>query len=244
MLVWGFVRRFHTAKSYGFVDAGDGKGDILLHLNELRAFGVPSVAEGARVLVRVETTARGRQAVEVCDFRPPATTATPPGAGPLEPARVRWFDQVMGYGFVNVFGRPGDVFLHMATLREWGFGAIPEGHAIVVRVTAGRDGPTACEVRDWGYPNRLRGRRRASRRPIVMPASRPGRASADDRNLRAAAAILEVLRAGPHGGPRGRGRAGSRGGAAPSESGIEAILRLGYHIDHVDMIFAPVFGAK
>ena len=197
MLLWGFVRRVHTAKDYCFVDAGDGKGDILLHMNELRAFGVPSVAEGARVLVRVETTARGRQAVEVCDFGPPAATEPPADAGPLEPARVRWFDRDMGYGFVNVFRRPGNVFLHMATLREWGFGAVEEGHAILVRVTAGRDGPTVCEVRDWNYPNRLRGRRRVSRRPIVLPASRSGRASPDDRNLRAAAAILEVLRAGP-----------------------------------------------
>ena len=72
---------------------------------------------------------------------------------------MRWFDRARGYGFVNVFGRRGDVFLHMATLHEWGFGAITEGNAIVVRVTAGRDGPTVCEVRDWGYVNRPRGRR-------------------------------------------------------------------------------------
>ena len=55
----GLVQWFDAAEAIGFVTAEDGQGDILLHLSELRAFGVPSVAEGARVLVRVETTAPG-----------------------------------------------------------------------------------------------------------------------------------------------------------------------------------------
>ena len=103
MHIWCLVRWFNTTRGYGFVVADDGEGDILLHENELLAFGVPSVAEGARILVRVETTARGRQVAEVCDVRPPATKEPPPDAGPLEPARVKWFDRASGYGFVNVY---------------------------------------------------------------------------------------------------------------------------------------------
>ena len=60
--------------------ADDGKGDILLHVNELRAFGLSSVAKGARVQVRVETTVRGRQAVEVLDVQPPTTKRNHPRA--------------------------------------------------------------------------------------------------------------------------------------------------------------------
>ena len=135
------------------------------------AFGVPSVAEGARILVRVETTARGRRAAEVLEIQPPTPKEPPPDAGPLEPARVKWFDRARGYGFVNAFGRREDVYLHMATLREHGFGAVEGGNAMVVRVTAGPAGPTVCEVRDWDYPNRPRGRRRRSHRPIAIPAS-------------------------------------------------------------------------
>ena len=45
-------------------------------------------------------------------------------AGPLEPARVKWFDRVKGFGFVNIYGRPEDVFLHMETLRQYGYGEV------------------------------------------------------------------------------------------------------------------------
>ena len=87
MHIWAFVKWFNITKGFGFLDAKDGKGDILLHVNVLRAFGVSSVAEGARVQVRVETTARGRVAAEVCDIQPPITRPPTPGAGPGAGAR-------------------------------------------------------------------------------------------------------------------------------------------------------------
>jgi cold shock CspA family protein len=142
---------------------------------------------------------------------------------------------------VNVYGHREDVFLHMATLREYGLGAVSEGDAILVRVTTGPNGLVACEVRDWDYPTRPRGRRRAHR-PIVVPASRPGGALPDDLQLRAAAAVAEMLRAGPRDRPPGRRQAGIRAG--PSDSGIGADFRGDYHIGHVDILFAPVFGAR
>jgi CspA family cold shock protein len=203
MLVSGLVKRFDTARGFGFVEAEDGKGDVLLHVKELRAFGVSFVARGWWVRVRVEPTARGRKAVEVLDVRPPGPEKPLPGAGPLEPARVRWFDRDLGFGFVNVYGQPEDVFLHRSTLRDHGFDAVAEGNAIAVRVTAGPDGPLVCEVRSWDYVNRLRGRRRTSQRPIALPAGRLGPAVRGELNLRAAAAALRMLQAGVRHGPRG-----------------------------------------
>ena len=141
---------------------------------------------------------------------------------------MRWFDRAKGYGFVNIFGRREDVFLHMATLQECGFGAVGEGNAIAVRVTAGRDGPTVCEVRDWGYVNRPRGRRRASHRRIATPASRSGPAFPDALNQRAAAAIFEILRAEAHGKAHGRPQTAPRVRAAQSDSEVEALRGLGY----------------
>ena len=82
MLVSGVVKWFDRARGFGFVEADDGKGDILLHVNVLRAFGVSSVAEGWRIWLRVETTARGRRAVEVHDVqRPPGQEEPPPTRG-------------------------------------------------------------------------------------------------------------------------------------------------------------------
>jgi len=47
----------------------------------------------------------------------------------LLPARVKWFDRGKGFGFVNVFGAPGDVFLHMETIRESVYPEVDEGDA-------------------------------------------------------------------------------------------------------------------
>ena len=53
-----------------------------------------------------------------------------------------------------------DVFLHMATLRAFGLGAVVAGAALLVRVKMTPKGLTAYEVRDWDYVSRPRGRRR------------------------------------------------------------------------------------
>jgi len=161
MLVRGQVKWFDTTRGYGFVVGDDGGGDILLHGNVLRVFGFTSVAEGAAIVLEVQNTERGRQAVEVIDIVP---AAAPPAAiaalfepaqgeaaGPLEPARVKWFDRVKGFGFVNVFGRTEDVFLHMETLRQFGYGEVLAGDVLAVRVTAGPRGPMVYEVRSWDY---------------------------------------------------------------------------------------------
>lgn len=165
MLVRGHVKWFDTTKGYGFVVSADGEGDILLHGNVLRVFGFTSVAEGAEIVLQVQVTDRGRQAVEVLDIVPaapsmvspmPVPMPPPDVTGPLEPARVKWFDRVKGFGFVNIYGRPEDVFLHMETLRQYGYGEVVAGDVLAVRVTAGPRGPMVYEVRSWDYVVRLR----------------------------------------------------------------------------------------
>ncbi|PJN94956.1 cold-shock protein [Amaricoccus sp. HAR-UPW-R2A-40] len=165
MMVRGRVKWFDTTKGYGFVVGEDGGGDILLHGNVLRVFGYSSVAEGAEIVLNVQQTDRGRQAVEVVEIVP---TAGPPeavasfldpangiAAGPLQPARVKWFDRVKGFGFINVYGKAEDVFLHMETLRQFGYGEVVAGDVLAVRVTAGPRGPMVYEVRSWDYVARL-----------------------------------------------------------------------------------------
>ncbi len=161
MKVRGRVKWFDIGKGYGFVVADDEKGDILLHGNVLRAFGFTSVAEGAEIDVEVQETERGRQAVEVIEILPgeeaqAPTPVAPPSEAPLEPGRVKWFDRGKGFGFVNIFGRPEDVFLHMEVLRQFGYGEVTAGDVLAVRVVAGPRGPMVFEVRSWDYVARHR----------------------------------------------------------------------------------------
>ena len=158
--VTGHVKWFDPGKGFGFVIAKDGGPDILLHANVLRNFGQSSVADGAGVEVTVQDTPRGVQATEVHRIDPPVgdEPPLPDLAGPdvpavedlpLEPARVKWFDKAKGFGFANVFGKAGDVFLHIEVLRRSGLADLQPGEAVGLRVIEGRRGRMAQQVTSW-----------------------------------------------------------------------------------------------
>ena len=156
----GQVKWFDPGKGFGFVVADEGGSDILLHANVLRNFGQSSVADGARVQVAVLETPRGRQAVEVFRIDPPLADgsasenlssefAHPEQAGPLRPARVKWFDKGKGFGFANVFRVPDDIFIHIEVLRRSGLADLQPGEAVGLRVVEGRRGLMAVAVTSW-----------------------------------------------------------------------------------------------
>lgn len=159
--VTGIIKWFDAVRGFGFLTAADCDCDILLHANVLRNFGQSSIAEGAQVDVIAQDTPRGMQAVEVLAIHPPAISPTPPIADlsstapedlarlPLVPARVKWFDKGKGFGFANIFGQKGDVFLHIEVLRHCGFSDLVVGEAIALRVVDGRRGLMAAEVLAW-----------------------------------------------------------------------------------------------
>jgi cold shock protein len=160
-LVHGRVKWFDPSKGFGFIVSEDSASDILLHANVLRNFGQGSVADGAGIVVRVQKTQRGVQAVEVVRIDPPEGAVFPLGeeAGQLvtedilglamEPARVKWFDKGKGFGFANVFGRTEDVFIHAEVLRVSGFADLAAGEAVVLRIIEGRRGRMAVQVVSW-----------------------------------------------------------------------------------------------
>ena len=157
----GRVKWFDPLKGFGFGVAESGGPDILLHSNVLRNYGQSSVADGARVVVDVQETPRGIQAVTVVEIQPPEDDGSPPladfeavdpdliAAAPLEPARVKWFDKAKGFGFANVFGRPEDVFLHVEVLRRSGLADVQSGEALGLRAIDGKRGRMAVEVCPW-----------------------------------------------------------------------------------------------
>lgn len=156
----GVVKWFDPVKGFGFVVADAGGADILLHVNVLRNYGQSSVADGARVAVRIQQTERGAQAVELLSVEAPselpAAVVEFAGFDPeqlataeFEPARVKWFDKAKGFGFANVFGCAEDVFLHIDVLRQSGLCDLQPGEALAMRVIVGDRGHLAAEVSSW-----------------------------------------------------------------------------------------------
>ena len=159
--VHGRVKWFDPSKGFGFIVSDETSADILLHANVLRNFGQGSVADGAGIVVRVQKTQRGVQAVEVLRIDPPEGLVFPLSdeagqilgedilALPLEPSRVKWFDKGKGFGFANVFGRSEDVFIHAEVLRVSGFADLAAGEAVALRIVEGRRGRMAVQVLSW-----------------------------------------------------------------------------------------------
>lgn len=157
----GRVKWFDPTRGFGFVVAEEGGPDILLHANVLRNFGQSSVADGAHVEIIVQRTQRGVQAIEVLGIEPPEGSGTAVledfrmldreeiQSMPMEPARVKWFDKVKGFGFANVFGRDEDVFIHVEVLRASGLADLAPGEAVALRVIDGKRGRMATEICAW-----------------------------------------------------------------------------------------------
>jgi CspA family cold shock protein len=152
----GRVKWYDPARGYGFIDASDGQGDILLHASCLRRFGKGPALPNAEVVCKAIKGDKGRQAVEIVEMtggdaeaeaRPRRFHPHKAVSAPFCNAVVKWFDALRGYGFVTCESVEGDVFLHAATLRRAGLNEVQPGESLQVRCVEGPKGALAAEIR-------------------------------------------------------------------------------------------------
>src|SRR5258708_35087679 len=147
------VKWFNAAKGYGFVELSDGRGDAFLHLKALREIGRQTLPSGAKVRVIARTGARGAEVVRIVEVDTRTAIERSPRRSTFDPSsafdltgKVKWFDDVRGFGFIanDDFGR--DVFVHSTTLGASGVSALFEGQAVSMRVVETPKGREAIAI--------------------------------------------------------------------------------------------------
>jgi CspA family cold shock protein len=156
--VAGRVKWFDVTKGYGFIVPDSGEADVLLHVTVLRRDGFQTIHEGARVVAEASRRERGLQVFRVLSVEmaegahptqlPLARTHVQVGAvGGFEIVIVKWFNRIRGFGFLSRGEGTEDIFVHMETLRRFGFVDVKPGDSMLARFGPGPKGLMAAEVR-------------------------------------------------------------------------------------------------
>ena len=148
----GSVLWFDEEKSFGFIAADDGAGDVFLHV---RALDDPEYtpAEGDRVTFSTVTMDQGRQAREVRfvahgDPVDPPAAPSPARAANRAPARagdgsVARYDADRGFGFITPDAGGPDLFVHVSVVSGE---ALVAGERVRFRIRQSDRGPQADAV--------------------------------------------------------------------------------------------------
>lgn len=160
--VSGSIKWFDPSKGYGFIVPDDNLPDVLLHLTCLRRGGFQTAPEGARVVCEVVRSPKGLQALSIramddsTAIRPSElqqrTHVVVAPESDWEKVAIKWFNRLRGFGFLTRGPQTPDIFVHMETLRRYGFTEFRPDQTVLVRYGRGPNGLIAAELKPDNAP--------------------------------------------------------------------------------------------
>jgi CspA family cold shock protein len=137
----GIVRWFSERLGYGFIDVDNN--EVFIHRSTLTQFGATRLLSDDRVLVTIETSTRGLIVETLLGIERMAIDesliASHPDADE-HPAYVKFFNEVRGYGFIEVEGYDQDIFVHSRVVERNGLSTIYDNQRLLVTVEQGEKG--------------------------------------------------------------------------------------------------------
>ena len=137
----GIVRWFSERLGYGFIDVDNN--EVFIHRSTLTQFGATRLLSDDRVLVTIETSTRGLIVETLLGIERMAIDesliASHPDADE-HPAYVKFFNEVRGYGFIEVEGYDQDIFVHSRVVERNGLSTIYDNQRLFVTVEQGEKG--------------------------------------------------------------------------------------------------------
>ena len=155
--VVAIVKWFNAEKGFGFVDVGGGS-EAFMHIRQLEAAGHRSVAEGARVKVRIGQGQKGPEVTEILEvlsgtvamtssaLRPRAAPSQVTGEVAESMGTVKVYKTEKGFGFVGQDGGGKDVFVHATALARAGLSGLVEGQRVRMQIGQGQKGLEAQTI--------------------------------------------------------------------------------------------------
>ena len=148
------VKWFNAEKGFGFVALAGGS-EAFIHIRQLEASGHKSVAEGARIKVRIGQGQKGPEVIEV-DMST-AQLGSSPQRRPANPSQVvgqtkeclgtvKMYKADKGFSFIGQNGGGKDVFVHATALARAGLSGLAEGQRVRMQIGQGQKGLEAQAI--------------------------------------------------------------------------------------------------
>ena len=163
------VKWFLPSKGYGFLERGDGSGDVFCHLTAVQASGREFLPQGAAVTCEVAETERGPQVTRILAVDDPPDRdaaaedrhphgipdpawrdAAPDEAAVSIPGTVKFYDARKGYGFVVPDGGGREVYVNRDALFRSGLDGLVPGQRVSVWAEEVPRGLQATEIEPIG----------------------------------------------------------------------------------------------